>query len=184
VLIESLTLNYILGYFWNANWTEISMLYTCVLWKNFRKYFSALFPHFFIFFFFFLCVKRPDGVTGCPNDSPRCPDCDSGCPDIIVDSSGLPFFLSKWVYLCDLLRGTASRRHLSSVRTVNPVGLNRILPCTARHFLLSFCFVCHLVLFPCDFYAYFPRARVFFAFYLLPRYVCISFYYFILRFYA
>jgi hypothetical protein len=87
-----------------------------------------------------------------------------------------PFFLFGQAYLCDLLRSTTSRRHLSSVRTVNPVGLNRILPSDVRHFLLSFCFVCRLVLFAYDFYAYFPHAHVIFAIYLHPRYAFILFY--------
>jgi hypothetical protein len=59
------------------------VLYTCVLWKLFGKYFSALFPLLFIFF----CVKRPDG--------------DSGCPDDTVDSSGRQFFLSGRECFCD-----------------------------------------------------------------------------------
>jgi hypothetical protein len=174
-----LTLNYILVYFWNANWTGISALYTCVFWKLFGKYFSALFPLFQIF-----CVKRLDGVTGCPDCPPGCPDGDSGFPDDKVDSSKRPFFLSWRVCLCDLLRGITSGRHLSSVRTVNPVGLNRNFPGAAHHFLLSFCLICRLVLFPCDFYAFFLRARVLFEIYLLPRYVCLFYYCFILRFYA
>jgi hypothetical protein len=39
-----------LGCFMNANWTKILVLYTCVLWKLFGKYFSALFSFFQIFF--------------------------------------------------------------------------------------------------------------------------------------
>jgi len=67
------------------------VLYTCVLWKLFGKYFSALFPLFFRLF----CVKHPDGVTGCPDGSPGCldgvlvvrtillifPDVHSSCPN-------------------------------------------------------------------------------------------------------
>jgi hypothetical protein len=84
-----------LVYFWNANWTRISALYTCVFWKLFGKYFSALFP---LFFFRFFCVKRIDGIMGCPNGSHGCldiffffqlirmirlirPDVNSSCPD-------------------------------------------------------------------------------------------------------
>jgi hypothetical protein len=50
------------------------------------------------------------------------------CSDGKVDSSGRPFSLSGQACLCDLLRGTMSGRHLSSVQTVNPVGLYRIPP--------------------------------------------------------
>jgi hypothetical protein len=119
------------------------MLYTCVLWKLFGKYFSAIFSLFFFQIFF--CVKRQDDISRRPDSAPVCPDGDSGCPDYTVDSSGRPFFLSGQACLCYLLRGTTSGRHLSSIRTMNPVGLNRILPGAARHFLLSFCFVCRLV---------------------------------------
>jgi hypothetical protein len=121
-------------------------------------------------------VKHLDGVTGCPDDSHGCPDGYFGCPDDSVDLSRRPFFLSGRACLCDLLRDPTFGRHLSSVWTVNPVGLNRILPGVACHFLLSFCFVCCLVLFPCDFYTYFPSACVIFAIYLHLRYVFILFY--------
>jgi len=99
-----------------------------------RNIFLLFFPLFFIFL-----VKRPDNGFG--------------CPDGRVDSSGRPFFLSGRACLFDLLRGTTSGRLFSFVRTVNPVGLNHILPGATRHFLFSLCFVCCLVFFPCDFYA-------------------------------
>jgi hypothetical protein len=58
----------------------------------------------------FFCVKRPEGGSGCPNGK--------------VDSSGRPSSLSGQACFCDLLHGTTSGRHLSSVRTVNPIGLS------------------------------------------------------------
>jgi hypothetical protein len=131
-----------------------------ITWEIFFCSFSSLFQIF--------CVKRPDGA-------PVCPDGDSGCLDDTVDSFGRPFFLSGQACLYDLLRGTTSGCHLSYVRTVNPVGLNRILPGPAHHFLLSFGSFCHLVHFFCTFYAYFSSARVIFAIYLHPRYFLYSF---------
>jgi hypothetical protein len=80
-----------------------------VFWKLFEKYFSVI---FFSSLFQIFCVKRS-------NDG-------SGYPDGRVESFGRPFFLSGQAYFCDLLRGTTFKRHLSSVRTVNPVGLYRI----------------------------------------------------------
>jgi hypothetical protein len=149
-----------------------SVLYTCMLWKLFKKYFSTLFP----LFFQFSCVKRPDGVFG---TSGRW-SCMSG--RYFWLSGRYSWFVRTFILLVWTslflwpLRGITSERHLSSVRTVNPVGLNCILPGAARHFLLSFCVFCHLVRFPCVFYAYFSRERVLFGFYLLPRYVFILFY--------
>jgi hypothetical protein len=80
-----------------------------VFWKLFGQYFSAIFPLFSVFL-----VKHPVGGSGCPDDK--------------VNSSGRPFSLSGRACLCDLLRGTTTERHLSFVRTVNPVGLYRIPP--------------------------------------------------------
>jgi len=93
------------------------VLYTCVLWKLFGKYFFAIFP----LFFRFVCVKRSDDG--------------SGCSDGMVDSFGRSFFLSGRACFYDLLRGTLSGRQLSSIRTVNPVGLNHILPAQQPSYL-------------------------------------------------
>jgi hypothetical protein len=71
------------------------------------NYLRNIFLPFFLFFSDFFCVKRQDGVFGCPDSKVA---------------------LSGWACLCDLLRGTMSRRHLSSIRTVNPVGLYHIPP--------------------------------------------------------
>jgi hypothetical protein len=99
-----------------------------------------------------------------------------GCLDGKIDSSGHPFSLSGWACFYDLLSGTTSGRHLSSVRTVNPVGLSRIPPAPQpSHFAFLVLFVA-LCVFLCAFYAYFSRARVIFAIYLQPRYVFIIFY--------
>jgi hypothetical protein len=65
------------------------VLYTCVLWKLFGKYFFALFPLFFRFF----CVKRPDGDPICPDGFSGCPDDHSSCPDEHV------FETSTWHYV-------------------------------------------------------------------------------------
>jgi hypothetical protein len=99
-----------------------------IIWEIFFCSFSSLFQIFF-------CVKRPNSVTGCLDGVPRCLDGDSGCSDDMVVSSGHPCSLFGWACLCDLLRGTTSERHLSFVRTVNPVGLNCILLGAAHHFL-------------------------------------------------
>jgi len=118
-----LTLNYILVCFLNANWTRISVLYTCVFWKLFRKYFSAIFLSFSVF----LCE-----VSGRWFD----------CLDGKIDSSEHPFSLSGWACFYDLLSGTTSGRHLSSVRTVNPVGLYQIPPAPQpSHFAFLVLFV-------------------------------------------
>jgi hypothetical protein len=74
------------------------VLYTCVLWKLFEKYLSALFPLFSDFF----CVKHPDGVLGRPDGTPVCPDGYSGCPNNTVDLSKRSFFLSRRACFCDL----------------------------------------------------------------------------------
>jgi hypothetical protein len=70
----------------------------------------------------------------------------SGCLDGKVDSSGRPFSLSGRACLCDLLHGTTSRCHLSSVRTVNPVGLYHIPPALQPphfiFFLVAFVVLC------------------------------------------
>jgi hypothetical protein len=133
------------------------------------NYLGNIFLLFFLSFLDFL-VKRPDGSSWCPNS--------------MVDSFGRPFSLSGRACFCDLLRGTTSIRHLSSVRTVNPVGLYHFPPRAAAALCHFFCFFCRLVNFFCAFYAYFSSARVLFAIYLHPRYVFIPFYWFILSFYA
>jgi hypothetical protein len=104
------------------------------------NYLGNIFLLFFLSFSDFL-MKRPDGVSGCPDDK--------------VDSSGRLFSLSGRACLCDLLRGTTSGRHVSSFQTVNLVGLNHFPPSVARHSSLSLCSFCRLGHFPCDFYAYF-----------------------------
>jgi hypothetical protein len=104
-----------------------------------------------IFLLFFLSFS--DFLVKCSNGG-------SGCPDSEVDSSGRPFSLSGWVCLCDLLHGTTSGRHLSSVRTVNPVELYRIPPAPQPHHFILFGFFCHLVRFFLAFYVCFSRAIV------------------------
>jgi len=94
-------------------------------------FFSAFFFSFSDFF-----VERPDDG--------------SGYPDSKVDSSGRPFSLSGRACLCDLLRCTMSGRHLSSILTVNPVGLIAFSRAAAP--LISFFFWCFFVVlcvFPC-----------------------------------
>jgi hypothetical protein len=103
------------------------------------NYLGNIFLLFFLSFSDFL-MKRPDGVSGCPDDK--------------VDSSGRLFSLSGRACLCDLLRGTTSGRHLSSVRMVNPVGSYRIPPAPQPpHFIFfgSFCRLVHFffLLFMC-----------------------------------
>jgi hypothetical protein len=105
------------------------------------KYFFAL----FLSFSDFLCEASGRCVSKRLDGAPICPDSDFGCPDDTVDSSGCPFFLFERVCFCDLLRGIPFGRHLSSVWTMNLVGLNRILPGAAHHFLLSFGSFCRLV---------------------------------------
>jgi hypothetical protein len=132
-----------------------------IIWKIFFCSFSYLFK--FFFFFFFVCVKRLDSV--------------SGCPDSKVATSGRPFSLSRRACLCDLLRGTTSGRHLSSVRTMNPVGLYRIpLRLSPSHFIFFFwCFLSSCAFF-LAFYVCSSRALVLFEIYLHPKYVSLPFY--------
>jgi hypothetical protein len=109
--------------------------------RNYLKnIFSALFPLFFRFF----CVKRLDDV--------------SGCLDSKVASSGRPFPLPSRACLCDLLRGTTSGHHLSSVQTVIPP---RRIP---SHFILFGVFFVVLCVFFLLFLLFF--LRFFLAFYL------------------
>jgi hypothetical protein len=100
-----------------------------------------------------------------------CPDDGFGCLDDTVVSFGSSWFLSEQACFCDLLRGIMSGRHLCSFWTVNPIRLNRILPAPQPIFSPLFGSFCRLMHFPCDFYAYFSRARVIFAVSLHPRYV-------------
>jgi len=100
-----------------------------------RNYLGNIFLLFFLSFSIFL-VKRPDGGYGCPDGK--------------ADSSGRPFSLSERACLCDLLCGTTSGRHLSSIWTVNPVGLYRIPPrAAASSFQFFGFFLSSCALFPC-----------------------------------
>jgi len=75
----------------------------------------------------------------------KCPDGGSGCPDGKVDSSRRPFSLSERVCFCDLVHGTTSGHHLSSVRKVNPIGLYGFSPRAAAalcHFFWLFLSSC------------------------------------------
>jgi hypothetical protein len=131
----------------------------CVLEIIWEIFFFSLFQ---FFFFFFLCVKRLDDV--------------SGCPDSKVASSGCPFSMSGRACICNLLRDTTSGRHLSFVRTMNPVGLYRIppvlQPLSFHFFFCVFFSSCALFL---AFYVCFSCALVLFAIYLHPRYVSLPF---------
>jgi hypothetical protein len=120
-----------------------------MLWKLFGKYFSTIFPLFFIFF----CEKCPDGVLARPDGYLVCLDDDSVCPDDMGVSSGHSWFLSGRPCFCDLLHGTTSGRHLCSVRTVNLVGLNYFLPTPQPTFLPLLVSFCRLVHFLSVFYA-------------------------------
>jgi hypothetical protein len=107
-------------------------------------------------------------------------DCFVKRPDGEVVLSGRPFSLFEQACLCDLLCGTTSERHLSSVRTVNPVGLYRIPPRRSPCYFILF----WVFLSSCPFYECFSRALVLFAIYLQSRYVSLPFFYIILSFYA
>jgi hypothetical protein len=98
------------------------------------NYLENIFLLFFLSFSDFL-LKLQDGG--------------SRCPDGKVDSSGRPFSLSRRVCFCDLLRGTTSKCHLSSVWTMNPVGLYRIPPMPQLPHIIFFGFFCRFVLFLC-----------------------------------
>jgi len=123
-----LTLDYILVFFFNVNWTRISgFLYMRVLEIIWQIFFCS-FSYFF--------VKRPDNG--------------SGCPDSKVDSSGRPFSLFGRACLWDLLRGTTSGSHLSFVQTVNPVGLYRFPPrCSPSHFIFFLSSCAFFLIFMC-----------------------------------
>jgi hypothetical protein len=117
----------------------IELGYQLFIHVCFGNYFGNIVLLIFLSFLDFFRMKHPDGVTGCPNDIPGCPDGGSSCPDDRVVSSELPCSLPWRACLCDLLCGTTSERHLSSVRMVNPVGLNRMLLSAAHHFSSSLC---------------------------------------------
>jgi hypothetical protein len=141
------------------------VLYTCVLWKLFGKYCSALFQ-------ILLCE-----VSGrCFGTSERC-SCMSRWLFWLSRRYGLfdrtvILLVQTSVFLWPL-RGTTSERHLSSVRTVNPVGLNRFLLAPqpiCSHLLIHFC---SLVTFLCAFYAKFYSTHVIFAVYLHSSYISV-----------
>jgi hypothetical protein len=151
------------------------VLYTCVLLKLFRKYFSALFPLFFQIF----CVKCSDDIFG---TSWRW-SCMSG--QFFRLSGRYGWFIHTFILLVRTsvflwpLRGSTSGRHLSSVRTVNPVGLNRFLPapqpicspllirfCRLVTFLCAFCF-CESLLYTCHLCSLSPLQVYFCSFWLI-----------------
>jgi hypothetical protein len=126
------------------------MLYTCMLWKLFLEIF---FCSFSALFHIFLCEVSGRYVWGCPDGYPERLNGYSGCPDDMVSSFGCLWFLSGWPCFHNRLRGTTSRRYLCSVRTVNPVGLNRFLPAPQLTFWPPFVLFCRLVHFSSTFYA-------------------------------
>jgi hypothetical protein len=100
-----------------------------VLKLTLGKKFLLLFLSFSDFF-----VKRPNGG--------------SGCPDGKVDSSGRQFSLSGRACFYDLLRGTTSGRNLSSIRTMNLVGLyQHSPPCAPQPSHFAFLFIVVLCVF-------------------------------------
>jgi len=103
----------------------IELRYQCFIHVCFGNYLGNIFLLFFLSF----------------SDS-----CVWSVRTVILYMSGRYFWLSgryDWFVQTSMflwpLRGTTSRHHLSFVRMVNTVGLNRILPGVAHHFLLSFC---------------------------------------------
>jgi len=65
----------------------------------------------------------------------------------LCEASGRCFWLSRRACKCDLLHVTTSGCHLSSVRTVNPLGL-KCFPPAPPNFLFHFfflSFLCHLI---------------------------------------
>jgi hypothetical protein len=137
----------------------ISFLYMSVLKIFFGKYF---FCSFFLYFLGFLC-----------------------------EVSGRWFYLSErwgrcvWTFLIQV-RTCALVRYLTwhYVRTVNPWGLNRIIPCTTRlpHIFSLFC--CRFVHFSLHFSCACPTCSCPFVISLHPRYDYVPFYWFLLIFYA
>jgi hypothetical protein len=139
----------------------IELGYQLYIHACFGNYLGNIFLLFFLSFSDFL-VKRPDGG--------------SGCSDGNVDLSGRPFSMSGRACFCDLLRGTTSGRHLSSLPNGEPCRVISLSPPRCSRLMSFFYFFCRLVCFSVFFYAYFSRARVLFAIYLHPRYVFIPFY--------
>jgi hypothetical protein len=127
-----------------------------IIWEIFFCYFSSLFQNFF-------CVKGPDNG--------------SSCPDGKVDSSGRSLSLSRRACFCDLLRGTSSERHLSSIGTVNPVGLYCIPPHRSLlislfwSFLSSYafclCFLCVFLTYTCHLCNFSPPQVCFYTLLLI-----------------
>jgi len=95
----------------------------------------------------------------------------------LCEASGRCFWLSRRACKCDLLHVTTSGCHLSSVRTVNPLGL-KCFPPAPPNFLFHFFFFefsLSSYTFFFAFYVCFSRALVLFAIYLHPRYGSIPF---------
>jgi hypothetical protein len=122
--------------------------------------FGIFFLLFFLSFSDFLCEASGryvwghlDGYPGRPDGYPERPDGNSGCPDDTVYSSGRFWFLSRRSCFRNRLNGTTSGRYLCSIRTVNPVGLNRFLPALKLTFWPPFVLFCSLVRFSSTFYA-------------------------------
>jgi hypothetical protein len=138
---------------------------------------------FFLSLLDFLCEASGRCVSKHLDGPPVCLEGDSGCPDDMVDSSGRYFFLSGWAYFCDLLRGIPFGRHLSSVQTVNPVRLNRILLAPQPSYsplLVLFVMLCfYSVLFMRNYQVHGSSLQFIFT----PGMFLIHFYYFILSFY-
>jgi hypothetical protein len=107
-----------------------------------QRYLCYIFLLFFLSFTDFLCEASGRCVSGRPGGVPISPKGFFGCPYDTVESFWTLILLVWTSVFLRPLRGTTSGRHLSYVRKVNPVELNRFLPVpqhTFSPFLVWFC---------------------------------------------
>jgi len=128
----------------------IELRYQCYIHACSKNYLGNIFQLFFLSFFRFFCVKRPDGVLGHPYGDPECSDGISGVwtiqlfrPD--AHSSFLDdcvFTTSTWHYV---------RTSLKFRPDGEPCRVKSHSPRAAAHVLVSFC----VFLLSCAFFSYF-----------------------------
>jgi hypothetical protein len=130
----------------------IELRYYCYIHACSGNYLENIFPLYFLSFSDFCVMHRDSGFGTSGRWS-----CMSG--RFFWLSGRYGWFIWMFILLVRTsvflrpLCGTTSGRHLSYVRTVNPVGLNRILPVPQPIFSLILVHFCRLVHCLCAFYA-------------------------------